>query len=72
MPFESSLADPQDRPPSPYVNVCSLDARGYCSGCLRTGTEIGQWTSMSPAEQWRLLAELEQRRVLIGALRAAK
>jgi predicted Fe-S protein YdhL (DUF1289 family) len=64
MPFESALADRQDRPPSPCINVCSLDTHGYCCGCLRTGMEIGQWTSMSPAEQWRLIAELERRRKL--------
>jgi predicted Fe-S protein YdhL (DUF1289 family) len=53
---------PAERPPSPCINVCSLDARGYCVGCLRTGDEIGRWTSMSPAEQWLLLAVLAERR----------
>jgi len=55
-------AAPPERPPSPCINVCSLDANGYCIGCLRTGTEIGRWLAMSPAEQWRLIAELAQRR----------
>ncbi|HYM44064.1 MAG TPA: DUF1289 domain-containing protein [Steroidobacteraceae bacterium] len=54
-------ASPQ-RPPSPCINVCSLDAQGFCIGCLRTGEEIGRWLAMSAAEQWRLIAELEQRR----------
>jgi predicted Fe-S protein YdhL (DUF1289 family) len=55
---------PEDtqRPPSPCIKVCSLDADGYCSGCLRTGAEIGRWIAMSAAEQWALLAELERRR----------
>jgi uncharacterized protein len=53
---------PVQRPPSPCINVCSLDARGYCSGCLRTGEEIGRWLAMSAQEQWQLLAELAERR----------
>jgi len=52
----------EERPPSPCINVCALDAQGYCSGCLRTGAEIGAWISMSPAQQWALIAELERRR----------
>jgi uncharacterized protein len=51
-----------ERPPSPCINVCALDAQGYCSGCLRTGAEIGRWLAMSAAEQWRLIAELGERR----------
>jgi uncharacterized protein len=58
--------DPQRAAPtgpiSPCINICALDAQGYCTGCLRTGDEIARWTSMSAEEQWRLLAELEQRR----------
>jgi len=34
-------------------------------GCLRTGDEIGRWMSMSPAEQWQLLAKLAERRELM-------
>jgi predicted Fe-S protein YdhL (DUF1289 family) len=55
-------SDPQERPPSPCVKVCVLDAQGYCSGCLRTGAEIERWISMSPAQQWELIAELAGRR----------
>ena len=51
-----------ERPPSPCINLCSLDSRGWCVGCLRTADEIARWLSMSPAEQWRLLAELAERR----------
>lgn len=50
------------RPASPCTKVCTLDARGYCAGCLRTGAEIGRWLAMSAAEQWALIAELERRR----------
>ncbi|TLY75322.1 MAG: DUF1289 domain-containing protein [Gammaproteobacteria bacterium] len=62
--MEPTPAEPEERPPSPCINVCALDAQGWCVGCLRTGEEIGRWPSMSPAEQWRLLAELAERRKL--------
>jgi predicted Fe-S protein YdhL (DUF1289 family) len=55
-------ADADERPPSPCINVCALDAAGYCIGCLRTGAEIGRWMTMSAQEQWQLLGELEMRR----------
>jgi len=76
MRHDPVLADRPERPASPCINVCSLDARGYCCGCLRSGAEIEQWISMSPAQQWRLVAELEKRRrargdLLSGAPRAA-
>jgi uncharacterized protein len=51
-----------DRPPSPCTKVCTLDSEGFCAGCLRTGAEIGGWLSMTAAEQWQLLAELDARR----------
>ena len=51
-----------ERPPSPCINVCTLDARGYCIGCLRTGAEIGRWLAMSAEEQWRLLEETRRER----------
>ena len=49
-------------PPSPCTKVCTLDAQGFCAGCLRTGAEIGRWMSMSAAEQWQLIAQLQVRR----------
>jgi uncharacterized protein len=59
---EPTAMEPPGRPPSPCINVCSLDARGFCVGCLRSAEEIGRWLSMSAAEQWRLLAQLDARR----------
>jgi len=61
---DSSSAEPQERPPSPCINVCALDPEGYCIGCLRTGAEIGHWMSMSPQEQRQLLGVLDERRKL--------
>ena len=62
-------AEPDERPPSPCISVCALDAAGYCIGCLRTGAEIGRWMSMSAQEQWQLLAELEERRRGLNSLK---
>jgi predicted Fe-S protein YdhL (DUF1289 family) len=62
--LEATPAEPEERPPSPCINVCALDAQGWCVGCLRTGEEIGRWPSMSAAEQWALLAQLAERRKL--------
>jgi predicted Fe-S protein YdhL (DUF1289 family) len=55
------LMSPQ-RPASPCTKVCTLDSQGFCAGCLRTGAEIGRWVSMSAAEQWQLIAQLQVRR----------
>ena len=58
-----------DMPPeSPCVNICALDARGYCIGCYRTIEEIAGWRSMSSAEQWAVLRLVGER----AARRAAK
>jgi uncharacterized protein len=53
---------PEERPPSPCINVCALDERGFCIGCLRSGAEIARWLAMSPSEQWQLIDELAARR----------
>jgi len=47
---------------SPCISICALDREGYCSGCLRTIDEIARWLSMSAEEQWRVIAELDERR----------
>jgi uncharacterized protein len=62
MRSEPTATECPERPPSPCINVCSLDSAGYCVGCLRTGDEIARWLSMSAAEQWQLLAQLAERR----------
>jgi predicted Fe-S protein YdhL (DUF1289 family) len=54
--------DAQVRPESPCIKICILDVQGLCTGCLRTVTEIATWMAMTSAEQWQLLAELEERR----------
>jgi predicted Fe-S protein YdhL (DUF1289 family) len=54
-------ADPLE-PLSPCINICKLDERGYCSGCLRSLAEIACWSSMSTTERCQVLEAVEQRR----------
>jgi predicted Fe-S protein YdhL (DUF1289 family) len=49
---------------SPCISVCALGSDGFCSGCLRTREEIGNWMRLTAAQQWALLAELDARRRL--------
>jgi hypothetical protein len=51
-----------DMPPtSPCINVCVLDADGYCAGCYRTIGEIAGWGSLSAGQQWAVLRQLPAR-----------
>jgi predicted Fe-S protein YdhL (DUF1289 family) len=56
-----------ERPASPCINVCVLDATGVCAGCLRTLEEIARWSAMSATEQRTLIATLAERRKLRGS-----
>jgi predicted Fe-S protein YdhL (DUF1289 family) len=47
---------------SPCVNICALDAHGYCLGCYRSIEEIARWASMSDAERSVVLRTLGERR----------
>jgi predicted Fe-S protein YdhL (DUF1289 family) len=49
---------------SPCVEVCELDiTAGLCRGCLRTLTEIAQWTQYSAAQRDRIMRELGTRSI---------
>lgn len=52
---------PELAPQSPCVNICVLDAGGYCVGCYRTINEIARWRSLSAAEQQAVLRQLPER-----------
>ncbi|MBU6409681.1 MAG: DUF1289 domain-containing protein [Verrucomicrobia bacterium] len=47
---------------SPCVDVCKLDERGVCTGCLRTGAEIARWLEMTESEKGAVMASLANRR----------
>ncbi len=49
-------------PASPCVEVCAVDAAGYCRGCFRTLEEISAWPALTPVEQWALVDLLAARR----------
>lgn len=52
---------------SPCVGLCQLDSSlGLCTGCARSGAEIGAWQDASPAVLARVWADLPQRRVKLG------
>jgi predicted Fe-S protein YdhL (DUF1289 family) len=46
---------------SPCVDICRLDARGFCVGCRRTIDEITEWPRASEARRREILRELERR-----------
>ncbi len=52
------------RPPSPCINVCTLDESDVCQGCGRSLAQIAGWTSMSASEQWSVIDELMARKVV--------
>lgn len=59
---QKAQAKPSVDPPSPCIGVCALEGpEGYCVGCLRTGDEIAEWPTASPARRRAILAELEHR-----------
>ena len=48
---------------SPCAGVCILHTETkFCLGCYRTINEIAQWQDMSVDDQYRVIAELAQRR----------
>lgn len=52
-------ATPGDDVPSPCVSICSMDAeRVFCIGCLRTISEIAEWSRADAASKrsvWRAI-----------------
>ncbi|EIP0123039.1 DUF1289 domain-containing protein [Vibrio alginolyticus] len=47
--------------PSPCVGVCTIDAEGYCQGCMRKREERFNWLSMTPAQQLHVIKLCSQR-----------
>jgi uncharacterized protein len=57
-----------ERPKSPCVEVCALDARaGLCTGCGRTLAEIGEWSGATAERQRALLRVLPKRVAQLAA-----
>ena len=47
---------------SPCINVCEVNNRGYCKGCLRSRDERFYWHKLSPSDQSKVLKLCQQRR----------
>ncbi len=62
---------PRGAPISPCIAVCALDEEGLCRGCLRTVSEITQWTRLSAPQQWAVITACAQRARARRASRAA-
>lgn len=61
-PVSAPAVAPVQRPASPCINVCRMDARtGWCEGCLRTIAEIAVWSRLSAAEREPIWAALPAR-----------
>ncbi|MEZ5465093.1 MAG: DUF1289 domain-containing protein [Lysobacteraceae bacterium] len=43
---------------SPCIGVCTLDARGQCTGCFRSTEEIANWLRYSDAQRARFIDEV--------------
>lgn len=41
--------------PSPCINVCESNERGYCKGCYRSREERQRWNLMSDPEKREVL-----------------
>jgi predicted Fe-S protein YdhL (DUF1289 family) len=63
---------PAAGPVSPCINVCVLDDRNVCQGCLRTIDEIADWGRMSATEQWAVIERLERAAAAAGTHRPAR
>lgn len=40
---------------TPCIGVCTLGDDGLCDGCLRTGAEIGAWSSLPDSAKRHLM-----------------
>lgn len=55
------VAQPAPAMLSPCIGVCELNAANVCTGCHRTSSEIGAWSSMTDAARSQIMARLDLR-----------
>lgn len=48
---------------SPCIQVCEMDDKGYCKGCLRNRTERDLWQKMNNSQKRYVLRLLTTRRL---------
>lgn len=47
---------------SPCINICGLDKKGVCKGCLRTKEEIAKWLGMDDMEKQKVMERIRYMR----------
>jgi predicted Fe-S protein YdhL (DUF1289 family) len=58
---------------SPCIGTCVLDPKsGYCTGCYRTGDEIGAWMGLSDGNKKRIIGQARLRRARAKPPKQAK
>jgi predicted Fe-S protein YdhL (DUF1289 family) len=62
-PASVSTAAQADRSdvPSPCRQICALDPRGICTGCLRSIEEIAEWGAATPERRREILRGISRR-----------
>jgi len=48
--------------PSPCIDICQSNSRGFCLGCYRSRDERFRWLKMDTAEKKRVLILCQQRK----------
>lgn len=58
--FTASMSLPKPQTPilTPCIGICTLNARGLCEGCGRSGEEIARWMYMSDIERAHLMNDV--------------
>ena len=56
------LSDPQPHVPSPCVSICTMNPSSQlCQGCLRSLSEIGEWSRADDAHKRQIWQRIAQR-----------
>ncbi len=58
--------------PSPCIDVCQSNAKGYCLGCLRSRAERQKWNNMMPSEKMRVIDLCVLRKAKLESIIQAK
>jgi len=48
--------------PSPCIDICESNARGFCLGCYRSRDERFRWLKMDTTEKKKVLVLCQQRK----------
>ena len=56
------VSDPQPHVPSPCVSICVMNpVTGWCEGCFRTLSEIGEWSRIDDAGKRQIWLKIGER-----------